>query len=149
MRMRKGFTLIELLIVLAIIAALMAVVTPIALNAVRKAKVTNITENLRNIKSAVEAYAYTEQVNNPNDIAVATLTSHGYLANLDTDKFDVAASDESNSILVFAYYKGTDIPVDDLATVLPGATSAAKAGFSGKGPNDDYPGLLFEVEKWY
>ncbi|MFN3328164.1 MAG: type II secretion system protein, partial [Fervidobacterium pennivorans] len=43
--MRKGFTLIELLIVLAVIAALMSVATPLALNAVKNAKASQVAQN--------------------------------------------------------------------------------------------------------
>jgi prepilin-type N-terminal cleavage/methylation domain-containing protein len=57
--MRKGFTLIELLIVLAIIATLLSVTTPVALNAVKKAKATQIGRNIRNLIDAGEKYYYT------------------------------------------------------------------------------------------
>lgn len=63
MRRNEGFTLVELLIVLAVIAALLATITPVALNAVKKAKATQVAQNLRNIKTAIEQYFYTEQPN--------------------------------------------------------------------------------------
>jgi prepilin-type N-terminal cleavage/methylation domain-containing protein len=59
--MKKGFTLVELLIVLAVIAALMAVATPMALNAVRTARASQVAQNLRNIMTAIENYVNTEQ----------------------------------------------------------------------------------------
>ncbi|MBO8161042.1 MAG: type II secretion system protein [Thermosipho sp. (in: Bacteria)] len=85
MKMRKGFTLIELLIVLAIIAALMAVVTPIALNAVKKAKATQVAENFRNIKAAVESYFNVEE---EAPSALGDLVSNGYL-NTTPDGFEL------------------------------------------------------------
>ena len=51
--MKKGFTLIELLIVLAIISALLGVATPIGLNALSKAKATQIALNLRNLSQSI------------------------------------------------------------------------------------------------
>jgi len=60
--MRKGFTLVELLIVLAVIAALMAVATPMAMNAVKQAKASQVAQNLNALKSAAEQYVYNEKV---------------------------------------------------------------------------------------
>jgi len=59
MRRRKrkeGFTLVELLIVLAIISSLVSVVTPTAINAIRKAKATQVGVNMRNLNIAVMQY---------------------------------------------------------------------------------------------
>jgi prepilin-type N-terminal cleavage/methylation domain-containing protein len=53
--MKKGFTLIELLIVMVIISALLRVATPVALNALSKAKATQVSANLRNISQALLA----------------------------------------------------------------------------------------------
>ena len=44
--MKKGFTLIEFLVVMIIISILIFVVTPIAVNALKKAKATNNTSNI-------------------------------------------------------------------------------------------------------
>ena len=44
----------ELLIVLAIISALLSVATPVALNALAKAKATQVAMNLRNLSVALE-----------------------------------------------------------------------------------------------
>ena len=62
MRRKNGFSLVELLIVLAVIAALIAVVTPIALNAIAKAKATQVAENLKTIGSAIENSIYVDGV---------------------------------------------------------------------------------------
>ena len=147
MRMRKGFTLIELLIVLAIIAALMAVVTPIALNAVRKAKVTNVAENLRNIKAAVESYVYTDQISDFSSFDIETVLNAGYLTNLDTSKYEVAVNTHTSTMVeFFAYYKDTDVTIDELDDILPQATDASHATDTSLGGN--YPGLLFDVALW-
>ena len=75
--MKKGFTLVELLIVLAVIAALMAVATPMALNAVKTARASQVAQNLRNIMTAIENYVNTEQ-DFPDDID--ELVSSNYLS---------------------------------------------------------------------
>ena len=53
---KKGFSLVELLIVLVIFAALIAIVTPIALNALSKAKATQIAENIIQIRNSSLEY---------------------------------------------------------------------------------------------
>ncbi len=57
MRRRSGFTLVEMLIVLVIIAALVGTITPITLNAVRKANVTAANMDLQAVKSALLQYS--------------------------------------------------------------------------------------------
>lgn len=60
MSRRKGFSLVELLIVLAVIAALIATITPVALNAIKKAKATQVAQNLKTLASAFENAAYVD-----------------------------------------------------------------------------------------
>ncbi|WP_292589921.1 prepilin-type N-terminal cleavage/methylation domain-containing protein [Mesotoga sp. UBA5557] len=55
---KRGFSLVELLIVLAVIAALIATITPVALNAIKKAKATQVAQNLKTLASALENAAY-------------------------------------------------------------------------------------------
>ena len=71
MSRRKGFSLVELLIVLAVIAALIATITPVALNAIKKAKATQVAQNLKTLASALENAAYVNGVEDGfvNDIA--------------------------------------------------------------------------------
>ena len=54
MKRKYGFTLVELLIVLAVIAALIATITPLALNAVRKARASQVAQNMRTLASGFE-----------------------------------------------------------------------------------------------
>lgn len=54
--MKKAFTLIELLIVVAIIAILAAIAVPNFLEAQTRAKVSRAKNDLRTVKTAVEAY---------------------------------------------------------------------------------------------
>ena len=44
---KEGFSLVELMIVLAVIAALISTITPIAMNAVRKAEALQVAMNFR------------------------------------------------------------------------------------------------------
>ena len=55
---KKGFSLVELLIVLAVMAALIATITPVALNAIKKSKATQVAQNLKTLASALENAAY-------------------------------------------------------------------------------------------
>ena len=55
---KRGFSLVELLIVLAVIAALIATITPVALNAIKKSKATQVAQNLKTLASALENAAY-------------------------------------------------------------------------------------------
>lgn len=57
-RRKEGFSLVELLIVLAVIAALIATITPVALNAIRKAKASKVAQNLKTLASSFENYVY-------------------------------------------------------------------------------------------
>ncbi|KUK89915.1 MAG: Uncharacterized protein XE05_1915 [Thermotogales bacterium 46_20] len=59
---KKGFSLVELLIVLAVIAALIATITPVALNAIRKAQATKVAQNIKTLASALENAAYVNGV---------------------------------------------------------------------------------------
>lgn len=58
MSRREGFSLVEMLIVLAVMAALISTITPVALNAVRKAKAAQVAQNLKAIATGIENKAY-------------------------------------------------------------------------------------------
>lgn len=74
MKRKYGFTLVELLIVLAVIAALIATITPLALNAIRRAKASQVAQNLRSLASALENAAYV------NDLVTADGADKGKIA---------------------------------------------------------------------
>lgn len=56
LRSQKGFTLIELIVAVGIMLILAAVATPILLGHVKDSKVSNINEQLLNVKSAFDSY---------------------------------------------------------------------------------------------
>jgi len=56
-RLGHGFTLIELLVVIAIIAILAALVMPVIGTSLRQAEIASCTSNLRQVGSAIVAYA--------------------------------------------------------------------------------------------
>lgn len=57
---KKGFSLVELQIVLAVLAAVVSSVTIFAKNAIRKAKATQVAQNLKTITTSVENKLYLE-----------------------------------------------------------------------------------------
>lgn len=107
--MRKGFTLVELLIVLAVIAALMAVATPLALNAVKNAKASQVAQNFRNIKAAFENYFNTEKPADPTKVTIDNLKSAGYLSSVPAN-FKLSVSGPTNGeYTVTITYEGKDV----------------------------------------
>ena len=134
--MRKGFTLVELLIVLAVIAALMAVATPLALNAVKNAKASQVAQNFRNIKAAFENYFNTEK-STPTDLD--TLKNAGYLSSV-PENFKLSVDGPTGGeYKVTITYEGKDVDVDKVKQ--NGVPEATK-----EGENITY---TFRVQKWW
>ena len=142
MKMRKGFTLVELLIVLAVIAALLSVATPLALNAVKKAKASQVAQNFRAIKTAIENWWNTENPdtsNLPNNTNGFKTALEGYI-NKFPENFDVSIDDNNNGVYqVTITYKGSDIDPD---MVLESGVSEATETNNGIE-------LDFKLQKWW
>ena len=145
MRRNEGFTLVELLIVLAVIAALLATITPVALNAVKKAKATQVAENLRNIKTAIEQYVYVEQAT-PSEIQ--DLIDEHYLSADPGNSYDIDVGGLTGATaLATIVYKGQDVDADKVNQVFPEATEASTDIGSLVKQNDIY--VQFTIAKYW
>ena len=96
MRRRSGFTLVEMLIVLVIIAALVGTITPITLNAVRKANVTAANMNMQAVKSALLQYSI--------------MTNKGTVAELSDASTGLGSGHDAVTKLVSEHYLSEDDP---------------------------------------
>jgi len=111
--MKKGFTLIEFLVVMVIISILILVVSPIAVNALKKARATNIGRNLRNIHQAVQNYINVEQPSSLDNLTINYLRNKKFLKvdmdENDFSKYNFNVIDLETKILIETVYKGKDI----------------------------------------
>nr|WP_143611061.1 type II secretion system protein [Thermosipho melanesiensis] len=136
--MKKGFTLVELLIVLAVIAALLSVATPLAINAVKSAKASQVAQNFRSIKSAIENYFNTETPSDPTNIQNSDL-ENGYINSFPAN-FSFTISDSGNGVYtVTITYTGKDVALDKVQ----------KAGLKEVAQNGDNLELTFDLQKWW
>jgi prepilin-type N-terminal cleavage/methylation domain-containing protein len=141
MKMKKGFTLVELLIVLAVIAALLSVATPLALNAVKKAKASQVAQNFRAIKSAVENWFNTESPADPKtEFSKDTLLKKNYI-NTWPDGFEVTPEASNTGVYEFTikYTKGDISLVDVEKSGMPEVD---------EGENNNLV-LKFALQKWW
>ncbi len=119
MRKREGFTLVELLIVMAVIAALLATLTPVAVNAVKQAKATQVVSNLRSLAAAAQQYIYTEQ-DAPNGIN--DLVSEGYIDRNPGSNYNLTVTDNGDNYTIEAQYTGGDVDITRAQKVDPSVT---------------------------
>jgi type IV pilus assembly protein PilA len=137
-KLQKGFTLIELLIVVAIIGILAAIAIPSYQSYTKRAKFSEVTQAVSNVKLAVEA-CFADQnlitgvcdapatAANPNGIPADTTTASGYVAS-------VATAAGGGGVQITATAIGAaGAPVKGLEgetyiiTGLPGATTGSNA----------------------
>ena len=123
MRRKEGFSLVELLIVLAVMAALIATITPVALNAIRKAKATQVGQNLKTLASAFENAVYV------NGEAPDSITDLG--RDIDTSHYAVYYTQSSGTYTVVV---ATDQDVDE--STLEGIISNVVKDTSYSKPSD-------------
>jgi len=126
---KRGFSLVELLIVLAVIAALIATITPVALNAIRKAKATQVAQNLKTLASALENAAY---VNGISSGLISGVSAIGDLGrDIDATNYGVAYAQTDGAFTAVVFYLGEDAAVNTVDDVLAEATSTAPGQPSG------------------
>ncbi|SHH52180.1 type II secretion system protein [Thermosipho atlanticus] len=121
--MKKAFTLIELLAVIAIIAFLLVIVTPNALEAVKKAQATKVARNLRNILKSGETYINVEKPGDISNLSILLLKDKGYLEDSmkesDLAKYLIKATDLGNRIVLESVYIGNDVSTFLVTDILP------------------------------
>lgn len=139
--MKKGFTLVELLIVLAVIAALMSVATPLALNAVRNAKASQVAQNFRNLKAAIENYWNTDKPTPTAAIGAAQLVP-GYINTIPAN-FTIgtpsAVSGQPGAYSITITYAGGDVEGDRVRANGMGEVSGTTGNLT----------LTFTLQKWW
>ncbi len=128
LRKEKGFTLIELLIVIAIIGILAAIAIPMYKTQTIKAKLTEVTNAMSNVASAVSAF-YQETNGWPTAPNITTIrTSLGVaLANVARVSAMSIAADGTITAIV---QTGIDSGVDDKNLMLIPSTGAVDSSIS-------------------
>jgi len=124
---KRGFSLVELLIVLAVIAALIATITPVALNAIKKSKATQVAQNLKTLASSIENKAYVDG----GEKAIGTSTSTVNMTNLASFVRDLNESEYKAEYIysgdgvytVTITYKGGDVDESLVIGMLQNATT--------------------------
>ncbi len=150
MKRKYGFTLVELLIVLAVIAALIATITPLALNAIRRARASQVTQNIRSLASALENAAYVNGIRADRSINDATdseaIAFAGLGRDIDQTRYNViyranasgAGTEADPFVFDGSYnvwvYTSADANADDVANILQDIQST---GFDVPDPSPD------------
>ncbi|MFO7882359.1 MAG: type II secretion system protein [Kosmotogaceae bacterium] len=110
---KEGFSLVELLIVLTVIAALISTITPIAMNAVRKAEALQVAMNFRVLAMSMESRLLLNQTIPDNIKELGR--------DIDTDNYGIAYSDEEGTYRI-AVFTTDEVHFDTLHETLKAAT---------------------------
>ena len=139
MRRKEGFSLVELLIVLAVMAALIATITPVALNAIRKAKATQVAQNLKTIASSFENAVYVD------GDAPDSLSS--LARDIDASNYGLGYDESSGTYTVVVFTK-EDVTLSQVTAVLAdaaGTTTESPDTFLSDGLTSTDGGTVFYV----
>ena len=111
---KEGFSLVELMIVLAVIAALISRITPIAINAVRKAEALQVAMNFRVLALSMESSLILNRSvpDNINELG----------RDIDTDNYGIAY-DEDEGTYKIAVFTTDNVHFDTLHENLTAATN--------------------------
>jgi len=116
--MKKGFSLVELLIVLAIIASIIAISTPLALNAIRKARATAVASDFKTLSRAISSSMYL------GDGIPSSIDSLG--RNVSSD-YGVAWGD-NGGVYDFVIFTNKEVDTSTLYTLLTNTGTGFPAG---------------------
>ena len=133
---KRGFSLVELLIVLAVIAALIATITPVAMNAIKKSKATQVAQNLKTLASSFENYLYV------NSEAPKDLSNLG--RDIDSKKYEVyfkEATGTYNVIVVTSEKADAKMLTSVVADIIVGSVTPSTSGYTRVG--DNYSDTVF------
>ena len=124
---KRGFSLVELLIVLAVIAALIATITPVALNAIRKSKATQVAQNLKTLASSIENKAYVDgKVEDTLDGTINENELKQFVRDLDSH-YSAVFTHSNGIYTVTAKYSGTDVDMGLVKEMLPNVGTSTNA----------------------
>ena len=115
---KRGFSLVELLIVLAVLVALISSVTVLAMNAIRKAKATQLAQNLKTLTKSVEDRLYLEGFDSLSDIVKLTDIVRDVRGNYKLFLL-IKANGEA---VINAVYNDLDVNAELVNEILPDAT---------------------------